>query len=792
MKMKYKIQYIDGICGSGKTQKTIEYIIPNSYDNLFVIAQPTINLLEETLKRIKSIDPNVIVKIIHSNNSNNTVGDLLSAIKLGYGIILITHSSFFRLPADFPGKNTINLFIDEIPSITFNHSGTYPIHSTLWMKNYMVEESSIDNYYKLVLKPGALSDIKAQLSKKDDIVSVYADLFRFSTHWASYLECRAPQWNKLAHLSEEDSGQIEFYGYYKPSLLDEFASCSIMGANFNKSLLYKIYNQLNVKFVPHLHIKNLELEHSIERNKLVELKYFSDRNWSISTLNKLDKSNPFKDLIPSIASEFGGDQFIYTSNNKYGDNPINLPNAEKIPAIVHGRNDWMHINNCLFISALNSTPGTYEWINQKFGISGDEVAESHSYEIGYQTLMRTSLRNGSSTQPVKFIVGDKRTANYLAHSIFPGCKMSSINSGIKELGDPVKKRGAPIKSNKLSNTQRTTQLRQKIKEIMSTKNTLYKVLKVNNFNINFEKSITEDTIKESLDWVNFKEIIKDSWNIKYKTKEENFLLSGSDFDKNKSTETNKGLENILSSSMLILDFDNSPITNKEISDTLWDCNWILYNSWSNGKNLGRNFRVLIPFNSPIDPQYYGDIWDTIVHRFEVQGYYVKKHPRDQVPTHLIDSGIDKSKRPANSFFYMPSWPGSGKEIHHIWEEQWNRTYLDPYKILDKAVLKTETVETPVYINPKSSKLNQVIQQLKNEEPDPIILLNKKEKTIEKAKNRWRSAGEGSGNSEYFILFKTLKPHYNKIELEKIMKEELLYAKSPDDRKKQLKQLLKSK
>jgi len=163
-----------------------------------------------------------------------------------------------------------------------------------------------------------------------------------------------------------------------------------------------------------------------------------------------------------------------------------------------------------------------------------------------------------------------------------------------------------------------------------------------------------------------------------------------------------------------------------------------------------------------------------------------------VPTHLIDSGIDKSKRPANSFFYMPSWPGSGKEIHHIWEEQWNRTYLDPYKILDKAVLKTETVETPVYINPKSSKLNQVIQQLKNEEPDPIILLNKKEKTIEKAKNRWRSAGEGSGNSEYFILFETLKPHYNKIELEKIMKEELLYAKSPDDRKKQLKQLLKSK
>jgi len=68
----------------------------------------------------------------------------------------------------------------------------------------------------------------------------------------------------------------------------------------------------------------------------------------------------------------------------------------------------MHINNCLFISALNSTPGTYEWINQKFGISGDEVAESHSYEIGYQTLMRTSLRNGSSTQPVKFIVGDKK------------------------------------------------------------------------------------------------------------------------------------------------------------------------------------------------------------------------------------------------------------------------------------------------------------------------------------------------------------------------------------------------
>ncbi|OCJ61210.1 hypothetical protein A6U96_14060 [Agrobacterium tumefaciens] len=128
------------------------------------------------------------------------------------------------------------------------------------------------------------------------------------------------------------------------------------------------------------------------------------------------------------------------------------------------------------------------------------------------------------------------------------------------------------------------------------------------------------------------------------------LFSGAIF----AHEETKLQADIVAMHCLTLDFDGCTVPWQDVSNVFSAYEHIVYSSWSNGvKGDGSRFRVVIPFKTPLVSQgpltavkQYHHLWD----------YLTDGHFDD-------DSvfALDRGKRSAQSWFYLPS-----KTAHNIW------------------------------------------------------------------------------------------------------------------------------
>lgn len=908
------IHYVDGICGSGKTEQLINYSTDVGYEKIILIAQPTKALLEETARRLNSADPQLPTKIIHSENTDSVVSEITSHVKKSsMGVVLITHKSLFLLPDNFPKKNKIELFIDEYPNIHQGWYGRFPIFHKFFWEHF--EFTPVDNMFTTMsvnIKNSSITTIDDWIKKRHiDDVFQNIDWLESLRHPHIQMEMSKAAYNKIEFNGQNtpNYGNIEMHGYVKPSIVDGFNSVTVMGAHFLTSMLYYVWSYYGVKFVPHWAFKGLATRHDQSTCDRITIHYLSEKNWSKNLINKFTENHDLFQMVhQAIGDVIGSDTpYIWCANNSYEDGSEKLVNGERIPNIVHGRNDWCGVNAIIFLSALNFRSSHYSWLEKKFCIRPYWSKVATAFEILYQSIMRTSLRNPDSTEPVTVIVPDRETAMYLATEIFPGAKLRKkigadyLRVSLDKTPDVTKPKLTPIQEQErcrdlqleqaqheydaavtraMTSAERVRKFREKQKEQMAengvdysektplsgaervrrtreTKRLLDHIfsglnnsneptrlnempLKLNgqlgpppgvnpssflavttsdngeslSYNIytNEKKPITKRNIMISYesdvsahcvlpmaittdDLVHQSEMISRS---KLVSKNQNILMGGAAFDPSLSETTNKGLNNVIGVDVLMIDLDSSEIPPAELVSILGDFKWFAYNSASNGLKNGFNYRIVIPLSNTVSYQLYHKIWDGVVSMFETAGYYVGDLTKK--PNHLPYAGIDRSKRSANSFFFLPSLPLSGRKRDYIFEKNWGddtpllgcRSFCEanPTSESETTIVKPEPSAT---LSPEKLKVFTVLQEHARHR-DPVEecfdVTAKKEKCRNSIRDTVHRSSTGH-NDIYAFVIKCVVCGLSQNETRVFLDSEIIdLMRTPSDRRKELNGILK--
>jgi hypothetical protein len=125
------------------------------------------------------------------------------------------------------------------------------------------------------------------------------------------------------------------FAHLKPSLLDGFASATIMGACFKQSVLYQLWSAAGVKFQPHGAITK-RLRYTTHGNgDLLTIRYATEADWSknfrdktipgVGTVTVLDR------VVQRINETFSTEPFVWmankdTSDSIFGGHGHRLPN----------------------------------------------------------------------------------------------------------------------------------------------------------------------------------------------------------------------------------------------------------------------------------------------------------------------------------------------------------------------------------------------------------------------------------------------------------------------------------
>ena len=109
-----------------------------------------------------------------------------------------------------------------------------------------------------------------------DIFQQFANVL-ISPHWSAYV--LDDQYTNLINGAGEKRKLLTF-AHLKPSLLDGFASATIMGACIRNSVLYQLWSSAGVKFQPRRAITK-RLRYATHANgHLVTIRYATEDDWS--------------------------------------------------------------------------------------------------------------------------------------------------------------------------------------------------------------------------------------------------------------------------------------------------------------------------------------------------------------------------------------------------------------------------------------------------------------------------------------------------------------------------------
>ncbi len=816
------VYYVDGVCGSFKTTNALEYAVKaaTKLGEPILFAQPTHKLITESINRIKDISSKLTVKRFDSATCPGSVFSNLNEFMSqwdtdndGGCIVFITHKCLWEMPY-FPRKQKWNLIVDEIPDIDFEYHLNLPDTHEFAISNYLsASECGINSMMKLETHPAAIDRIQhwAKNPGNDDIIKVVQPLFRELVGQHSNTFITRASWNRLGC---EGHGQINVHGWRGPGICDGWKSVRIMGAFFKDSLLHMIWSNMGVEFYEDQQISVAAQRHSEELGERVSIHYFRERSWSKKVRDKIAKDDDaFAYCKPLIRDIFTDDEFLYSANNDIDDGVVNkdFTRAIRIPPVCHGLNEYRHIVNIAFLSALNNTPGHYAYMDAVLGISGDLLRQARSHQVAYQSIMRTALRDAGSTAEVKVLVPDIALANWLV-DVFPGASLYAHDIGgeFKEvLGNATKARGRPRKAAVLTPTERSARSYLKARDLIQTKNTIYKAFFVRDeVELSHELSVKSHVIERTThaNWDDIKYQLRQCLDQVHVKKPDNTLVSGALYDANKSKDAFKGIDNITLINGVWLDFDWGVLTPQDFSVMFRDAKWFLYNTHGNGEEGLIKYRVVFPTTTPITPDMYHMIWDAMAARIKEFGYYVgsKRAYENAKQTGKVmppPSGLDISKRTANSFFYIPCRAGLGKK-YTFWLENWGDgvPLLDPDLWITYAPLEPQEYEIkPAYENPKDARLQRVIarlQQPANDPGDATALQAQRQETrerkIQEAIMEWRSTPEHTGNAAFYRLACRLHGlGMSDGEIRATLEREVVYANNVGERRSQIPSIMKS-
>ena len=698
------VNYLNALAGAGKTHWIMTKAIELAEEGRNVlIAVPTKQLAEEEYRRgLKSC--RAVVTIIHSDTVDGSAVQTINNNLLGPQpdgqILVITHSALERI-TNFR-RDLWDLFVDEIPQVHFLFEANLPrTHKEL--TEHLTLGEHYHSYRQLEIANRAPLEGLASEGQDDDGYSVpFKDIARrlLSPHWNNYVEPIAYE-----GLIRGKSGRKKLCinSVLGLSLLAGFHSVYVCGAHFKNSLFYHTWRTMDVEFVE---VDNTGLRFNQHNGENLTIYYLTTTRWSKTTAMKFiseDKKNTIlQKLVAFTTDHIGTKEFIYSQN---GDDPLfpALPYDWMIPHSPHGLNSYTNFDNVMVFAARNPKPFTVNFLKDTLHITFDVISQAIHKEVAYQNVMRCSLRDPNNTNPKAIYVPDLETAEWL-QADFPGATLQFLDPGIPELEKKQQKKTAKTDAERAKKSREKKRLLEALSLLKNPH-----VLNQNLHNIAKDSSINEENVTkfrgeifkklnsrfssfiystetieefEEVLWIHFENKI-------FKKKEDNFLICPSHFDHTKG-ETTKGLDNVVFTNGIFLDFDGGDFGPEEFGQVFNDLRATTYTSFSSTKTEPK-FRAWIPTSRPMDKEEYKFVIFALEDRLTNSGFVKAEYAMEGQRTHKLDS----SKRHAASMFFLPCRSAEPPEDHlrhfKVWKGE-DRNILDPNVLLNEFLKSLQEID----------------------------------------------------------------------------------------------------
>jgi hypothetical protein len=716
------IYKVNALAGSGKTYTAARWAVKfaSKTGKKIAIVQPSKILIDQTYNDILEYrmesSTNCRVNYFYGEDTKRLdrgsvkqqIMDHLRDTDDAGEIILMTQAAFLSLPY-WHRKGDWIIIVDEIPQVDRYWPFKLPRTHTLLTEHLEVEDFD-PLHYRIV--PSAKHTLSEYQKNKDndDVFAMFSELSAciLNEHWNVY--CRKEQWHRhFDGETEHGKHALSFFGMLEPTVLNGFRDVIIMGAMFDESLLNLYWISKGVDFVEFDAISSGARYFSHNNGELITIKYLFEEDWSKRTRDTHIDGKPVLDwVVDTIKEEIGEGAFVWVGNNDVGDDLFGR-NNNRLPGVSNGLNVYQHIDNVIFLSALNRSPEHYAFLKSQ-GLDPDYVKFATGCQSAYQAIMRGSIRDPKNSNQKTAIVPDLRTAEYLTR-YFEGCQIGNLGGEIKKT---KKKPGRKAKIDSFSNAEkqirkRAGKTRKVLKGLMElisagrdTENTIDKAIKCHNsdrldgaelfqavekeyrkFNLHMFESIYSKKPDFRLRLTNDELIdqLRDCHSYQGRqSKAGNFLISAAVFDPNKSADTNRGIGNIEYVNGIWLDNDGGDLTVEEFRRFFPDLRMVAMNTWSGGNR----WRAFFPTQQILTVEAHQIIIRSIERVLNQKGYYDDRtaDKMEKWGKKVKRHGFDTSKFVASSLFYapMPDKHGEGFFIEYPGKE------IDPVQWVARSVI----------------------------------------------------------------------------------------------------------
>lgn len=402
-----KFKYISWPCGSGKTTALCK-LVNNSSDKC-IIVQNTLELIKQTEKKVNNC------RCITTDTTLNNTSVIDEVIKFlisdSSETLIITDKTFFKIPANLLSNRTI--YLDDITNF---HSFKSINEDNCNIKNIIysslikvIEPSDNEDKYIFAEKN---KDIEGDLIKS--IVNKEMSLLSDNDYFIM---------NKEYFFS--DKKQLNIVAY-KDLNKYKGMSMTFMGANFERSLIYKVNSELFER----TDMEGL-LTRRINLKDRLKVFYFSkkiklSRTWKNNNFEKLQK------IYNYIDKELENQNFYWTRNKS---DLLRLKSGTEISPDARGFNQYNHLTACVWLACMRPSEAEAKQCELLFNLDGETIHIAREYENLHQFVLRGISRDFESTETQIVYVFDEWQAKYLTENI------EYIDLGIDD--DELKQRGRP-------------------------------------------------------------------------------------------------------------------------------------------------------------------------------------------------------------------------------------------------------------------------------------------------------------------------------------------------------------
>jgi hypothetical protein len=790
--------------GSGKTTAAVEFSGHAArVGEKFVIAQPSIKLINQSLRQFRERWPNVAVRAIHSSTTSNVAREIASHTKTSSNgeVLFITHSSLLQCPYWNRGGDW-NLIIDEAPQTFYNAEFTLPVNYRVLLPALEAHPYNV-RYSRLIPGDAALSNEIAENRGNDQVNALFQEFVRRlkSDRWNMFV--LSEQFERFQR-DEVSDGKLLVFGLIDPRIFDGFASVAIMSANLQRTIVYQHLVQAGHSFATHEAIEKRLRFRKHENGDLLTIHYaVDDGNWSKHKRDKsvLVEGETFSvnDLIVGGAMElFGEEEFVWLANKDIEDTAPFEGAGIMLPHSPHGLNCFQHIHNAAVLPALNPSPALYGFLDEVAHLNSDEVRQAVYHESVYQAAGRISTRNSADETPKHLVVADRAAAEALAE-LYPGADVVRLPfSDLIPEGQKVGRRRIHA-----SDTVRKAEHRNRHKSDLLTQ-----LDQVNGFSsetklpysYKVNSSLTDATFGGSLfhdigskypamnlsgiSPSDFIEFLRDL-HTRNVAKPDAWLWSPAEFESKAGVDTGRGLANITAIHGVFLDNDGGDLRPDEFAGMFPYLMMVIHNSSSSSPDHTK-WRAIIPTTCAMTIDVHREVMLQIRQALNRRDYFDKRQLEKRAKKGLGGKchGFDPSKYTASSMFYLPGQATACPVASFFLTfDDGKRHAINPYQWIDKTIINHQPEPEPeLLVAPSNSmsferkdpKLTRALKLMEAEQVEHRQT-NYQER-VEAAMQRWRYHGKGTGNHEFFVLAASLAANgMDRIEIQQTLYAESVYA-----------------